>query len=91
MPWLEAAFGPYAPERLAAGGALRGLWGDQAVRLPRVWQIPLPHPLPFLAGREHDGRVRAYHCRNFTCSPPLDRPEALRQLLSQGVRFPSPE
>lgn len=88
-PWVEAAFRPYAPDRVAAGGPLRALWGDQAVGLPEAWRRPLPEPLPLLAGREPDGQVRAFHCRHFTCSPPLERPEALRRRLTEAARFPS--
>ncbi|HEY8530919.1 MAG TPA: thioredoxin domain-containing protein, partial [Limnochorda sp.] len=88
-PWMQAAFGPYAPDRLVAGWPLRALWGEQAVSVPASWRHPLPQAPPLLAGREPGGAVEAYVCRHFTCSPPLREPQELRRRLEEAVRFPS--
>jgi uncharacterized protein YyaL (SSP411 family) len=42
-------------------------------------------PLPLLEGRtQQDGKPTAYVCRDFTCSAPVQDPEALRAALEEG-------
>jgi len=42
--------------------------------------------IPWLAGRPmRDGRPAAYLCERHTCLPPVETPDALRELLASGI------
>lgn len=90
-PWIEALHAPFAPDRLVAGTApLRALFGEERPDLPAAWADPLPDPLAILEGkRAEGGRVAAFLCRRFTCTPPITEPEELRRRLAGGTQaFP---
>jgi uncharacterized protein YyaL (SSP411 family) len=65
---LRKAHRRFLPNRVILGGAVEDL-----------------PPLPLLEGRERKGgRATAYVCRDFTCGPPVQDPEALARELAVG-------
>jgi uncharacterized protein YyaL (SSP411 family) len=67
---LPVAHRRYLPSRIVIGG--------DPEKLP---------PLPLLEGREvRGGKATAFVCREFTCTAPLQNPEALRQELERSAR-----
>ncbi len=70
-PWLAAARSGYRPWRAVYG-------------IPYPDARVLPPYLPKVTTTDNAGRVRAYRCEGFSCSPPIESLQAFEAALADG-------